>query len=140
MKPFIRLLLALSAFAATALLARAASATFITHPDGPGTVSRADVKNILLGNKTKWDSGTLLKLAVLTEGAAHESVIQEFTARSADQFEKYWKKQVFTGKGDAPSAFKSDADMIAFVAKTPGSFGYVSAAAAPAGVKAVKVE
>lgn len=126
---------------ATASLARAADYVFVTHPDTQvSTLSKDDVKNILLGNKTKWDSGGLIKLAVLTEGPVHEAVIQGFTARSADQFDKYWKKQVFTGKGIAPDAFKTDAELVAFVAKNPGAFGYIAGGTAPSGVKAVSVQ
>ena len=135
-----RPLLAALAFALTVVLAAAADFSLVTNPSGPDSLSKDDVKNILLGNKTKWDAGGLIKLAILTEGAVHESVIQEFTARSSDQFEKFWKKQVFTGKGSAPDAFKTDADLIAFVAKTPGAFGYIAAGTTPNGVKLVKVQ
>jgi ABC-type phosphate transport system substrate-binding protein len=138
MKSPIRSLLAVLAFALSTSLASAA--TFVTNPSGPDSLDRNDVKNILLGNKTKWDAGGLIKLAVLTEGATHDAVLQEFTARSADQFDKYWKKQVFTGKGVSPDAFKTDADLVAFVAKTPGAFGYISDGPTPAGVKVVTIK
>lgn len=116
----------------------AADGVFITHPSGPDSVSRDEIKSILLGNKTKWDNGTVIHLAVLTDGPIQDRVAQEYAARSADQFEKYWKKQVFTGKGAAPESLKSDADMIAYVAKTPGAFGY--AGSAGAGVKVLTIK
>ena len=126
---------------ALALAATArADGTFITHPAGPDALSRDEVKNILLGTRAKWDSGTLVKLAVLSGGPTHESLIQEFTARSADQFDKYWKKQVFTGKGSAPEAMKSDAEMIAYVSATAGAFGYVSAVPTGAAVKPIAIK
>ena len=124
---------------AWASVVRAADAVFVVHPDtAVSTLSREDIKNILLGNKTKWDAGGNIKLAVLSTGAAHEAVMQNYAARSADQFEKYWKKLVFTGKGAAPDSFSSEADLLAFVAKTPGAFGYVTAGSAPAGVKVIQ--
>lgn len=123
------------------ILSSAADAVFITHPStSVDALTKDDVKNILLGNKTKWDAGGIIKLTVLTVGAAHEAVIQEYTARSADQFDKYWKKQVFTGKGSAPNAFQTDAELLAFVAKTPGAFGYIASSTAPTGVKVVTVQ
>jgi len=133
---FLSILLAFLALAAAG--ARAADGVFITHPSGPDAVSKEEIKSILLGNKTKWDSGTLIHLAVLADGSIHDGIVQEYTARSADQFEKYWKKQVFTGKGSAPESLKSDSEMIAYVAKTPGAFGYVGAAGA--GVKVLTVK
>lgn len=128
----------LLAFAASA---PAADAVFVTNPStAADSLTKEDIKNILLGNKTKWDTGGIIRLTVLTTGTAHESVIQEYTARSADQFDKYWKKQVFTGKGSAPNSFKTDAELVAFVAKTPGAFGYIASGTAPDGVKVVSVQ
>lgn len=117
-----------------------AEAVFIAHPDtAAASLSKDQLKSILLGTQTKWDGGGVIKLAVLAEGPTHESVISTFTGRTADQFDKYWKKQVFTGKGIMPDQFKTDADIVAFVARTPGAFGYADSAAAT-GVKVIAVQ
>jgi ABC-type phosphate transport system substrate-binding protein len=138
MKHFITLFLASMALA---VAARAADYQLIAHPaTGTAAVSKEDVKSILLGNKIKWPSGTVIKLAVLAGGPAHDKVISDLTARTSDQFEKYWKKQVFTGKGVMPEVRADDAAMVAYVAKHPGAFGYVSAGATIDGVKAVAVQ
>jgi hypothetical protein len=52
---------------------------------------------------------------------------------------QYWQKQMFAANPLRPPAVKgSDAEVIAFVAKTEGAVGYVSKAAAlPPEVKAV---
>src|SRR4051794_14344079 len=93
------------AFAAAAL---AQEAAFIANPSvTEAELGSDDVKAILLGNKTKWSSGNI-KLVVLAEGAVHDKVIQGYTQRSPDQFDKYWKKQVFTGKGIAPTVVKTE--------------------------------
>lgn len=126
---------------AAAGMASAADCAFIAHPDCPvATLSKDEVKNILLGAKTKWDSAGAIRLVLPADGAVHASVAQEYTARTADQFDKFWKKQVFTGKGVLPDSFKTDAEVIAFIAKTPGAFGYVAQGAAATGVKRIKVE
>ncbi len=133
--------LLLGVLLAFASAASAADVVFITNSStAADSLTKDDVKNILLGNKTKWDAGGIIKLTVLTAGAAHETVIQEYTTRSADQFDKYWKKQVFTGKGSAPDAFQTDAELLAFVAKTPGAFGYIATGTAPNGVKIVAIQ
>ncbi len=139
MKRFSTLLLLASALVAGT--ARGADFKFIVHPDVTvSALSKDDAKNILLGNKGRWGNGTAIKLAVLAGGPAHEAVITEITARSPDQFDKYWKKQVFTGKGVMPESMPDEAAMIAYVAKTPGAFGYVSAAARTDGAKVVPVQ
>ena len=140
MKTAFHLLLAAILLVGSVSLASAAGGVFITNPTGPDSLTKADIKNILLGNKTKWDSGGLVKLAVLSQGPVHESIVQEYTARSADQFDKYWKKQVFTGKGSSPDSFKTDAELVAFVAKTPGAFGYIAGDAKRDGVKVISVQ
>jgi len=138
MKHFITVFLASVVLAVTA---RAADYQLIANADaGSATVSKEDVKNVLLGNKVKWDNGTVVKLAVLGGGPAHDKVISDFTARTSDQFDKYWKKQVFTGKGVMPEVMADDAAMVAYVAKNPGAFGYVSAGAKTDGVKPLAVQ
>lgn len=140
MRISLRSLLVALVFASGLALSAADDAVFVVNPAGPDSLSADAVKSILLGNKTKWDAGGIIKLAVLATGPAHEAVMQQYASRSADQFEKYWKKQVFTGKGVAPDMFKTDSDLLAFVAKTPGAFGYVSAGAETTGVKVIKIE
>ena len=108
-------------------ISRAQDAAFVVNKDTKlAALSHEDAKNILLGNKVKFEDGAIIKLAVQSEGPVHEKVIRDFTQRSTDQFEKYWKKLVFTGKGLMPSQCKSDAEVIEYVAHTPGAFGYVA--------------
>lgn len=120
--------------------ARAQDAVFIANPQGADAALSADaLKSILLGNKTKWDGGGVIKLVVLGSGPLHEKVVQDHAQRNADQFDKYWKKLVFTGKGVLPEQAADEAAVIAYVAKTPGSLGYVSASAVTPAVKIVPV-
>lgn len=106
---------------------RAADVVFIAHPDTPQSSLTADeAKAVLTGAKVKWDGGGAIKLTVLAEGATHEQVVRDFTQRTPDQFDKFWKKLVFTGKGVMPTVAKTEAEAVDLVAKTPGAFGYVS--------------
>lgn len=115
---------------ATLLLGLTASAlagdgVFIANKDLKLTsLSADDAKSILLGNKVKTDDGIVIKLSILTDGPVHEKIVRDYTQRSTDQFEKYWKKQVFTGKGIMPNQAKDDADQVEYVTKTSGAFGY----------------
>lgn len=122
-------------------VAQAQDVAFIVNPQGADASITADeLKSVLLGNKTKWNGGGLIKLAVLSSGAAHDTVMQTYAQRSADQFDKYWKKIVFTGKGVMPEQAADEAAMVSYVAKTPGSFGYVSASAVTDQVKVLPVQ
>jgi ABC-type phosphate transport system substrate-binding protein len=135
------LLLLAAALCGLALGAHAQEAVFVTNTAaGDVSLSGDDVKSILLGNKTKWDGGGNIKLVVLTEGAVHDKVIRDHTQRSPDQFDKYWKKLVFTGKGMPPAAAKTDAEVIDYISKNPGSFGYVAAESAGDKVKVIAIK
>lgn len=120
--------------------AHAEDVAFIVNAQGADASMTADeLKSVLLGNKTKWNGGGLIKLAILSSGAAHDQVMQTYAQRSADQFEKYWKKLVFTGKGVMPEQAADEAALVAYVAKTPGAFGYVSASAVTGQVKVLPI-
>lgn len=136
-----RLLALLSIGLAFMAVGRAQDATFVVNKDTKiATASSDDIRNILLGNKQKFDDGTVIKLAILSDGPVHEKVVRDFTQRSTDQFDKYWKKLVFTGKGIMAAQFKTDADLIDYVSKTPGGFGYVAKASVTSAVNAVEIK
>ena len=107
--------------------AHAQDAAFVVNKDTKvASLTAEDVRNILLGTQIRFDDGTVVRLVIQTGGAVHEAVVRNFTRRSTDQFEKYWKKQVFTGKGIMPVQCASDAEVLDYVAKTPGAIGYVA--------------
>ncbi|HEY9247790.1 MAG TPA: hypothetical protein VIO38_01600 [Rariglobus sp.] len=136
-----RYFLLLALLLGLASAARAQDVSFIVNPQGAdAAISADDLKAVLLGNKTKWDGGGLVKLAVLTTGAAHDKVMHDHVQRSADQFDKYWKKLVFSGKGVMPAQAADDAAMIDYVSKTPGALGYVSAGAVTDKVKVLALK
>jgi ABC-type phosphate transport system substrate-binding protein len=115
------------ALTAMTLGAKAQEVVLIVNPEvAESSVSSDDVKNILLGNKFKWETAGNIKVVLLTDGPVHEKAIQQFTQRTVDQFDKFWKKQVFTGKGIMPAQVKTDAEVVDYVAKTPGAFGYIA--------------
>jgi ABC-type phosphate transport system substrate-binding protein len=136
-----RLFLFLALLSGCVASARAQDVAFIANTQGAdAALSADDVKAVLLGNKTKWDGGGLIKLAVLTNGSVHDAVMQTYAQRSADQFDKYWKKQVFTGKGVMPAQAADEAAIIDYIAKTPGAFGYVSSSAVTDRVKVLSIK
>jgi hypothetical protein len=51
----------------------------------------------------------------------------------------YWQQQVFSGRGFPPPVMQSDAEVIDYVARTPGAIGYVSSGIRLAGVKSLRV-
>jgi len=98
------------------------------------------LKKILLGKTKKWDDGSPVVLVILEGGDAHDKFVKKFAGKTAKQFQNFWRKMVFSGKGKMPQAFASEADLAAFVAANPGSIGYVAKGAAIDGAKEIKVD
>lgn len=90
------------------------------------TLSRDDIKQIFLGKKTTWDNGEKIIFAVQDRTEASDLFLKKYILKSAYQFDIYWKKQVFTGKGRTPRSFSSDQELVQFVSQTHGAIGYVS--------------
>ncbi len=105
--------------------------TVITHPSvSDKSISKSDLKKIYLGTKIKWGNKKKIHFVTLKSGDGHKSLLKAYINKTPSQFKNYWKKRVFTGKGKMPKSFKSDKEMIAYVAKTPGAIGYISTASA----------
>jgi len=69
-----------------------------------------------------------------------ESFIKEYLGKTDSALETYYRSLVFTGKASMPKILATDAEVEAYVAKTKGAIGYISAAPTTAGVKALEVK
>ncbi|MFT4540406.1 MAG: ABC-type phosphate transport system substrate-binding protein [Planctomycetota bacterium] len=99
----------------------------ITHPDvALRNWSKSELQDILLGKTTVWKAGNKVILFDLNNDDLHGKFTESFTGKTASQYEIYWKKRVFTGKGKAPRRFLTEKRMVDYIAKTPGAIGYIS--------------
>ena len=103
------------------------------------TLSKKDICNIYLGEKTTWNDSSKITFVVLT-GDTHDTFLKSFVNKTEAQFNTFWKKQVFTGKGSPPKELNSDQAMVEFVAQTRGAIGYVSADADVSKVKPITIK
>lgn len=114
----------------------AADLVIIANPEiQESTLDNKDVQRIFLGKKTRWDDDTTIVPVMLKSGPPHDEFIERYVDRSVQRFVTYWRQMVFTGKGIPPKLFVSEADLVDFVAATPGAVGCASAAADVSGVK-----
>ena len=90
------------------------------------TMTQKDIEAIFLGKKTKWDNKAKITILTLKSGDVHTAFVTDYVNSTAAKFKSHWKKQVFTGKADAPDDFKTEKEMIEKVSKTKGAIGYVS--------------
>jgi len=135
---------------AVALVLGSAAASFaadpfvvIVNPSVTGTtVRRPDLAAVFLRKVVRWGDRSQ---AVPVDQSGTSPVRQAFSEAvlkmPLSTVLQYWQKEMFgTSPRHPPLAKPGDAEVIAFVAKTPGSVGYVSVGATlPSSVRAVEV-
>lgn len=94
----------------------------VNVPDN--TLTQSDLQNIYLGKKEKWGNSQSINFTALNSGTCQENFIKQFVERTPFQFQNYWKKQIFTGKGQPPRGFDSETSLIDYVSRTSGAIGY----------------
>jgi hypothetical protein len=103
------------------------------------SVSAGDLKDVFLLDKDSLAGGHVDP--VLSKGGpAHEAFIKQYLGKNDTALQAFYRTLVFTGKASMPKALGSDAEVIAYVAKTKGAIGYVSNGASTEGVKTLEVK
>lgn len=134
---YVLLALALGATAA----ARAADIKIIANASvGASAVSAEELKGVFLDTKSSLSDGSHVEPVLLKAGALHEAFLKDYVGKSESALETYYRSLVFTGKGSMPKSFASEAEVVAYVEKTKGAVGYVSAGTATGGVKVLEVK
>lgn len=120
--------------------ARAADLRVIANKNIPASsISSSDLKDVFLFDKDSL-AGVHVEPVLTKAGAVHEQFLKEFLGKNDSALQAYYRSLVFTGKGSMPKMLASDADVVAYVAKTRGAVGYVSAGASTEGVKVLEVK
>jgi ABC-type phosphate transport system substrate-binding protein len=104
------------------------------------SVSAEELKSVYLLTKSSLADGSHVQPVLEKGGAAHEAFVKEYVGKTDSALQTYYRSLVFTGKASMPKILGSDAEMTAYVAKTKGAIGYVSADAATDGVKTLAVK
>ncbi len=104
------------------------------------SIPAEELKRIFLITKSSLEDGTHVEPVLAKGGPTHEQFVKEMLGKTDAALQTYYRSLVFTGKGSMPKAFASDAEVVAYVAKTRGAIGYVSAGAAAGGVKTLEVK
>ncbi len=104
------------------------------------SVSLAELKSVYLEEKNALMDGTHVQPVLVKGGAVHEAFLKQYLDKSDPALQIYYRSLVFTGKGSMPKLVQSESEMLAYVAKTKGAIGYVSASAGVEGVKVLDVK
>src|SRR5712692_10043486 len=103
------------------------------------SVSPDELRNIFLVTRTSLGGGSHVEPVLSKGGPTHEAFLKQYLGKTDAALNIYYRSLVFTGKAFMPKMLGSDAEVAAYVAKTKGAIGYVSADASALGAKAIAV-
>jgi ABC-type phosphate transport system substrate-binding protein len=101
------------------------------------TLSTDELKDIFQRKKTMWEEGEKINFAILISGKTHRNFVRHYIQKTPAQYHRYFKKLVFSGRGVPPMSFRNERSLMAHVALTKGSIGYISSKTRPSGVKII---
>jgi hypothetical protein len=103
------------------------------------SISSGDLKGIFLEDSDSLSGSHVLPVLQKT-GSTHEAFARQYLNRTPSALDVYYRTLVFTGKASMPKVLGTDAEVIAYVAKTKGAIGYVSNGSSAEGVKTLAVK
>jgi hypothetical protein len=112
----------------------------IANPSiGASEMSSDDLKAVFLSVKTSI-AGSQVEPVLGKSGRAHDLFLKAYLGKSDATLIAYFRGLVFTGKAAMPKVCDSDAEIVAYVAKTRGAVGYIDAAVAAQGTKTIAIK
>lgn len=121
--------------------ARGSDVRMIANPSIKAeTISAAEIRSVFLEERNSLNDGTHVEPVLSKNGVAHTSFVERYLGVNENDLQTYYRALVFTGRGSMPKALASDADVIAYVARTRGAIGYVNEGTNTEGVKTLTIE
>jgi len=96
------------------------------------------LKALYSGRKRSLPDGERVEVLVV-DAPVHDRFVFDLLDSSPSQFASDWKRLVFLGQGKQPHSFASEAELITYIAATPGCIGYIDAGTDHPGVKVLTV-
>jgi len=103
------------------------------------TISATELKSVFLEEKLSLADGTHVEPVVEKGGAVHKAFLLEYLGKTDDDLRTYYSTLVFSGRGSMPKRLGSDAEVVAYIAKTRGAIGYISSETTAEGVKTLAI-
>ena len=89
-------------------------------------VERAEVARFFLRQSLKWSDGqAVLPIDQSSRSAVREAFSKGVLGQPLPAVDTYWQRQIASGRALPPPVKTSDAEVLAYVASTPGAIGYV---------------
>jgi TonB family protein len=101
-------------------------------------ISPAELRSIFLEQTLRF-ADMAVEPVIEESGPASDAFLRECLGRDRDGLQMYYRTLVFNGRGSMPKTLGSDAEVAAYVAKTKGAIGYVSASSNADSVKTLAI-
>jgi len=123
-----------SLFMANTLFAEIA---VVVHPNNPATAASInDIKRVFLGKATEV-RGVAVKPVEQSSGAVRDAFLKSVIQKTPSQYNAYWSKMVFSGKGAPSESVADNAAAKKWVAQNKGAIGYIDKATVDGSVKVI---
>ena len=103
------------------------------------SVSAAELKSVFLETRTVLKDGSRVQ-PIIVKSPVYSQFVELYLGKTVEGLETYYRSLIFSGTGSIPKAFRSDAEVVAYVSRTRGAMAYVSASAQTEGVKTLEVK
>jgi ABC-type phosphate transport system substrate-binding protein len=137
MKKLLNLCLVMGA--ATCFIQQAHAQLVIANPSVKiSEASKSDLKDVFTGGSSTL-GGAHVAPVLLKGGPTSDEFLAEYIGKGDSAFRASWRSLVFSGQATMPKSFATDAEVVEYVAHTPGAVGYVSKSAPHEGVKVLAI-
>ena len=102
-------------------------------------LSADEIQAIFTGAEVHLKGGVHPIPVLLREGPTHEAFLKEHVGKLDSSFRIGWRSLVFSGQASMPHSAGDEAEAVAYIARTPGTIGYISRAAPHENVTVVRV-
>ena len=118
----------LFAVTASVLVSVVANADFVViakSSSSMSTISRTNLRDIFLGNKTFLEDGKRVFAVRPSDEKLNASFLESIVGINKEEFETHWRRRLFSGKAIPPKRFENVKQLIDYVADEPNAIGFV---------------
>ena len=102
-------------------------------------VSHDQLRDVFTGASSSIKGVAQVTPVLLREGPAHDEFLSTYIGKSDSAFRAGWRSLLFSGQAVLPRTLNSDADVVEYIAHTPGAIGYIARTSPHPGVKVLAV-
>jgi ABC-type phosphate transport system substrate-binding protein len=98
---------------------------FIVNKSVHDQLTKNVIKKIFLGRKSKWNNQERIIFFTFDSTDIIQQFARTYLGKSKQQFDNYWKRQLFTGKGSIPKSIKTLDESFKIISQTKGSIMFI---------------